>query len=135
MSCLDVVAARHLDSCDPSRGQNGRTRRMIGAAVEHMPLVGAEVQRLAHAFQQVSLELASGLTALRDSDFTAIGTPPCDSSVGAGMHDLHSALSALQQSSTDCVSVIGRHGELAEPAPTDADQSAQRQPSNGGVES
>ncbi|MEJ7773491.1 MAG: hypothetical protein WKF72_01680 [Nocardioidaceae bacterium] len=108
---------------------------MIGAAVEHMPLVGAEVQRLAHAFQQVSLELASGLTALRDSDFTAIGTPPCDSSVGAGMHDLHSALSALQQSSTDCISVMGRHGELAEPAPTDADQSGQGQPSSGEVES
>ncbi len=100
-----------------------------------MPLVGAEVQRLAHAFQQVSLEFAGVLTALRDSDFTTIGTPPCDSAVGAGMHDLRSALSALHQSSTDCISVMGRHGEFAEPAPTDADQSAQWQPSNGGVES
>jgi len=100
-----------------------------------MPLVGAEVQRLTHAFQEVSLELSGVLTALRDNDFTFVGTPLCDSSVDAGMRALRAALSALQQSSTDCVSVMGRHGEFVEPGPTRGDQGAPLPPASGEVQS
>ena len=102
--------------------------------MEHMPLVGAEVQRLADAFQKVSLELAGVLTALRGCDFTTVGTPLCDSSVDTGMRDLNSVLSVLQQASTDCVLVMGRHGELStEPDRTHAGETGQMEPATGEV--
>lgn len=107
---------------------------MIGAAVEHMPLVGAEVQRLTHAFQKVSLELAGVLTALHDNDFSTTGTPRCDSSVDTAMRDLSSVLSTLRRSSTDCVSVMARHSEFsAEPGPAYGQQTVQNQPDTGEV--
>ncbi len=77
-----------------------------------MPVVGAEVQRINEAFQQVSLELSAVLGVLRDIDLTTVGTPSVDGAVETGMRDLSTALTGLHQTATDCVSAMSRHGEL-----------------------
>jgi hypothetical protein len=81
--------------------------------VQPMPLVGAEIQRINDAFHRVSLELSGVLSVIGDLDVGPVGTPACDGAVAAGMTDLRTALSGLQQVASECVTAVSRHGDLS----------------------
>lgn len=90
---------------------------MIGAHVQPMPLVGAEIGRINDAFQKVSLELSAVLSALRDVEIDGVGTPSCDQAVVGGMTDLRGALAGLDHTATECATALGRHGDVLEGTP------------------
>jgi hypothetical protein len=81
----------------------------IGAAVQSLPLVGAEIARVRSALVSVTLELDAMRAALREVTTDGVGTSACDAAVSAGISDLRSAVGRLQTEADQCAEVAARH--------------------------
>ena len=77
--------------------------------MQPMPLVGAEVQRVATAFRAAADELTAATTAVGGLDRPGIGTASCDAAVAGGLADLQTALARLEDTAQSCLRALGRH--------------------------
>ncbi len=102
--------------------------------MQHMPLVGAEIQRINDAFHRASLDLSGVLSVIGELDVGPVGTPSCDAAVTTGMTDLRRALSGLQQVASDCVAAISRHGDFSDTDPAGDDAADASFIDSGGAE-
>lgn len=77
--------------------------------MEHLALVGAELERVRAAFSGTADELAAALRRLADVQLGTVAPPESDAAVAAGLADLRTALSWLQSTSEQCEVVLARH--------------------------